>query len=248
MIGRYWTQLRFLFVAHLLEERGWWFGTLVVSTLFPVLLVFGLGYVGGERTREGLGYVVTGSVVVSLTTMGVTMLAQMLGQAKERGDFLYYASLPISKGAFVAALLAAKLTIQLPGVLAALVAGSLIHGFPLVPSPVTLLVIPLTALSLSGLGAAFGLLSRNYQATNALSQLVLFVVMFASPVMIPAELLPAPLLWLGHALPPTYAADALRRSTAGVHDARLALDLGVLAAFALVSLVGVARGLRWRLA
>jgi hypothetical protein len=41
-----------------------------------VLLVFGLGYVGGERTREGLAYVVTGSVVISLTTMGVTMLAQ----------------------------------------------------------------------------------------------------------------------------------------------------------------------------
>ena len=243
---RAWTELRFLFVALLLEERGWWFGTLIISTLFPLLLVFGMGYVGGAREPDELAYVVSGSVVVSLTTMGVTVLAQGLAGARERGELLYYASLPISKATFIAAFVAAKLLMQLPGVLLALIGGSLIHGLPLAASPTALLVIPLAALSLSGVGAALGLLSPSYQATNALSQLVLFVVLFASPVMIPAELLPAPLQWLGYLLPPTYAADALRLGLAGAADERLLLDLGVLAAFAALSLVGVARGLPWR--
>ena len=245
---RTWTELRFLFVALLLEERSWWFGTLTISALFPLLLVFGMGLVGGARSPGELAYVVTGSVVVSLTTMGVTVLAQGLAGARERGELLYYASLPISKGTFIAALVAARLLMQLPGVMVALIGGALIHGTPLAPNPTALLVIPLAALSISGVGAAFGLLAPSYQATNGLSQLVLFVVLFASPVMIPAELLPAPLQWLGYLLPPTYAADALRRGLAGVVDGRFLLDLGVLAGFAAVSLVGVARGLPWRVA
>jgi ABC-2 type transport system permease protein len=245
---RAWTELRFLFVALLLEERSWWFGTLTISALFPLLLVFGMGYVGGARSPEELAYVVSGSVVVSLTTMGVTVLAQGLASARERGELLYYASLPISKASFIGAFVAAKLLMQLPGVLVALVGGSLIHGTPLAPSPAALLVIPLAALSLSGAGAALGLLSPSYQATNALSQLLLFVVLFASPVMIPADLLPTPLQWLGYLLPPTYAADALRRGLSNTLDARLLLDLAVLAAFAAASLVGIARGLPWRVA
>ena len=244
---RAWTELRFLFVAQLLEERSWWFGTMVISMLFPLALVFGMGLVGGARTPEELAYVVSGSVVVSLTTMGVTVLAQGLAGARERGELLYYASLPISKASFMVAFVAAKLLMQSPGVLVALVGGSLIHGLPLTLHPAVLLVIPLAALSLSGVGAALGLLSPNYQATNALSQLVLFVVLFASPVMIPAELLPVPLQWLGSVLPSTHAADALRRGMAGVVDDALLLNLGVLTAFAAASLVGVARGLPWRL-
>ena len=74
------------------------------------------------------------------------------------------------------------------------------------------------------------------------------MVLFASPVMIPAKLLPLPLQWLEYLLPPTYAADALHRVLANTLDARLLLDLAVLAAFAAASLVGVAKGLPWRVA
>src|SRR5262249_46284122 len=160
-------------------ERGWWLGTLTISTLFPLALVFGMGRVGGARSPDELTYVVSGSVVVALTTMGVTALAQGLAGAKERGELLYYASLPISKASFVAAMVGAKLVMQAPGVVVALVGGSLLHGLPLRPSPAALLVIPLAALSLCGVGAALGLLSPSNQAANALSQLVLFVVLFA---------------------------------------------------------------------
>jgi ABC-2 type transport system permease protein len=175
------------------------------------------------------------------------MLAQTLGEAKDRGVFLYYASLPISKANLLVAMMASKLLLQIPGILAALVGGSLIYGFPLNPNPVLLLIIPLSALSLSGIGAAFGLLSPSYQLTNGLSQLVLFIVMFAAPVLIPPDALPAPLQWFGWLLPPTYAADAIRRAVAGINDSRLALDLIVLGGCAVASLFGMSRGLRWRL-
>ena len=49
-----------------------------------------------------------------------------------------------------------------------------------------------------------------------------------------------------YALQPTYAADGSRHALAGTLDGRLTLDIGVLAACALGSLVSVARGMRWR--
>lgn len=145
------------------------------------------------------------------------------------------------------AMLVTKLLLQIPGILVALVGGSLMYGFAMKPNPLLLLIIPLAALSLSGIGAALGLLSPNFQATNAFSQLILFVVMFAAPVLIPSEALPLPLQWFGLLLPPTYAADAIRRAVAGINDVRLAIDLAVLAGCAILSLVAVTRGLKWRL-
>jgi ABC-2 type transport system permease protein len=71
--------------------------------------------------------------------------------------------------------------------------------------------------------------------------------MFASPVLIPAEKLPMPLQWLAYLLPSTYAADGFRRALFGTPDMQLLIDVAVLTACALVSLVGVARGLPWRL-
>ena len=48
-----------------------------------------------------------------------------------------------------------------------------------------------------------------------------------------------------HTLQGTYAADGSRHALAGALDGRLALNIGVLAACALVSLVSVGRGTRW---
>jgi hypothetical protein len=77
-----------------------------------------------------------------------------------------------------------------------------------------------------------------------LSQLSFIVVMFARRCWSAAQ--PAGVFQgLAYALQPTYAADGLRHALAGTLDARLALDIGALAACALVSLIAVERGMRW---
>lgn len=246
-MSRYWLEFRLLFLAQVLQERQFLAGTLTITTLFPLLLVFGLGLVGSGQTREGVTYIITGSTVVSLTTVGVVIVASTLAWSKENGVYLYYASLPIAKSSLLLAIIASKLLLQLPGVLVALVGGSLIYDFPLRPHPLLLLILPLTALSLSGIGAALGILAPNPEVTNTISNAALFIIMFAAPVLIPLEALPLPLQWFGLLLPPTYAADALRRAINGVTDARLLLDIVVLLAWTVASLAGVTRGLRWRL-
>jgi ABC-2 type transport system permease protein len=247
-LRRHWLEFCLLFRVQILQERAFLVGTQIITTLFPLLLVFGLGLVGAGQTPEGIAYIITGTTVVSLTTVGVAIVAGNLAWSKENGVYLYYASLPIAKSNLLMALIAAKLLLQVPGVVVALVGGSLIHGFPLQPNPLLLVILPLTALSLCGVGAALGLLAPNPEVANTISNAALFIVMFAAPVLIPIEALPLPLQWFGLLLPPTYAADALRRAVAGVVDARLMLDIAVLLGWTVASLVAVSRGLRWRLA
>jgi ABC-2 type transport system permease protein len=244
---RYWLEFRLLFAIQMLEERVTWPLMLFITTLFPLLMVFGLGSIGSGQTRAGLLYIITGSTVVSLVTVGITMVSQQLSFMKEQGVFLYYASLPIAKGSLLLAVMASRLLLQLPGIVAALVGGSLLYGFRFVPTPLLLLILPLTALALSGLGAALGLLLPGPQLVGLVSQVAIILVLFGAPVLIPIEHLPLPLQALGLLLPPTYAADALRRAIAGLVDARLGLDLAVLSLFAALSLGAVTRGLRWRL-
>jgi ABC-2 type transport system permease protein len=246
-MSRYWTEFRYLFAVQLLEERGFLAGTIFFTTFFPLILVFGLGLIGDGQSDAGLAYVITGSTVSSLTFVGITMVAQTLGWMKERGDFLYYASLPISKGSLLMAVMGSKLVLQLPGIVVSLLGGSLLYGLGFDLNPLLLVILPLTALSISGLGAALGILSPSFQLVNLVSQVAGIVVLFAAPVMIPIESLPRPLQWFGLLLPPTYAADALRRAVSGINDARLVFDIGVLAFAAAASFGAITRGLRWRL-
>lgn len=247
MVARYWTEFKLLFTVQALEQRRWWVANLVFTTLFPLVMVFGLGIIGSGQSRAGLVYVITGSTVVSLTTVGIVMVAQDLAWMKEQGGFLYYASLPISKASLLLAILASRLLLQLPGIAVALLGGSLMYRLHLIPNPLLLLILPLTALSLSGIGAGIGLLVPGVMTVNIMTQLVLFLVFFGAPVLIPVARLPLPLQWLGYLLPPTYAADGLRRAVTGANDLRLMADVGVLFACAAASLLAVGKGLRWRL-
>jgi ABC-2 type transport system permease protein len=230
----------------LLELRTWGPITVVFTTLFPIAMILGFGVIGGGVPESGFLYVVTGTAVMSLVTIGITATAQDLGEMQRKGDFQYYASLPISKASLVGAIVTVRVLSALPGLALTLVIGSSRYDTPADINLGTLALLPLTVLALSGVGAAIGLLITDFRVVATLSQLSFIVVMFASPVLIPLHSLPDPLQWFAYALPPTYAADGFRHALAGTLDTRFLLDVGVLAACAVVSLVAVGRGMRWR--
>jgi ABC-2 type transport system permease protein len=232
----------------LLELRTWGPITLIFTTLFPIAMILGFGVIGGGVAASGFIYVVTGAAVVSLVTIGITGTAQDLGEMQRNGDFQYYASLPISKAALLGAIITVRVLSVLPGLALTLVIGAARYGTPSDVNVGTLVLLPLTALALAGVGAAIGLLIRDFRVVATLSQLSLIVVMFASPVLIPLDALPAALQWASYALPPTYAADGLRHSLSADLDARFMLDTAVLTACATASLAAAGRWMSWRAA
>jgi ABC-2 type transport system permease protein len=232
----------------LLELRTWGPITVIFTTLFPMAMIFGFGVIGGGVSPSGFIYVVTGTAVMSLVTIGITATAQDLGEMQRKGDIQYYASLPISKAALLGAIVTVRVLIAVPGLVVTLILGSAHYHTPANLNVGTLVLLPLTVLALAGIGAGIGLLITDFRVVATLSQLSFVVAMFASPVLIPHDELPKVLQWFAYALPPTYAADGLRHALTSSLDSRFLLDVGVLLACAVVSLVAVGRWMRWRVA
>jgi ABC-2 type transport system permease protein len=246
MTIKYWREFRLLFMIQILEMRNLWVVTLIFSSVIPFIMVFGLGSIGSGQNTEGLIYIVSGSTVVMLVTLGVVGLSQEMATMKLQGIFLYYASLPISKESLLVAVLMARLITQIPGVIIILVGGSLIYHLPLQTNPLIIPILLLSLLSLSGIGGAMGL-ALPPQIVPILASVTLFGILFGAPVLIPLAHFPVFLRWIGLLLPPTYAADALRGTFTNSNVFPLPVDIGVLVASTIASFWLIARGVKWKL-
>jgi len=70
--------------------------------------------------------------------------------------------------------------------------------------PLLLLVIPLAAIPLAGVGALIGVSFRNPELANSVSLLVTLALVSLGPVVVPPDRLPPLLLTLGWLSPATY--------------------------------------------
>lgn len=241
------NDFRYLTLAQIYNQLSFLPFLVFISTLLPLAMVFGLGLIGGGAGRQGLAQIVVGSAVVSIVSLAISVLAPDLAYERRHGAFIYYASLPVSKSAFLLAIVTVRLINTLPGVLITLLAGNALYDLSLTLSPWLLLIVPLTIVSLVGVGGAIGLSINNPTAVGLVGNVALIFVMFAAPVMIPAEALPAPLQVIGKLLPPTYAANAFRAAVLGQGLESFGADLLALLGFAVVSMAVVTRTLKWRL-
>ena len=240
---------KYLWLEQMLEFRTTWSWSLMFGFLMPLAMVFGLTRIGtGLTDRTSLLYIVTGAAVFAVATEGVATLAQRIGVIKNDGMMLYYASLPISKASFLAAMVLSRLLLIMPGLVTPILAGVFFFGADFTISPVLLLVLPITCLALSAIGMTIGTLIDSMDLIVVITNLLIFVLLLASPVLIPVEALPLPLQMLGYLLPPTYAASALRHALSGDLGAGFLLDLSILSGMAVLGLIASARWIRWRIA
>jgi ABC-2 type transport system permease protein len=244
---RFWLNYVHLSAIVILEFRQW-LGMLVTLTVFLNLgMMFSFSFIAGSRDPELGSHIVPGAAIMTLVTLGVSMVANDLAQQRRSGAIQYYAALPISKAAYILAMVTANGIAALPGMLVTIVAGAWLYRLPLVFNPLVLVVVPLSAVSLAGLGAVIGLGIKNWRLVGLVAQSVMFFIIFFAPVMIPTERLPGVLQVSGWFLPPTYAARAFRAALAPGLAMETLLDVAVLALFAVGSLALVSRFLEWRL-
>ena len=119
-------------------------------------------------------------------------------------------------------------------------------GISLVVHPLLIVLIPLCALPVSGIGALIGLKARNYAEAGSFNLLLTFALLALGPVIIPPGRLPDFLLLLGRFSPTTYASSALRQVLLGPITGQLAWDMAALVWFTAVSFITVGRLLQWR--
>ena len=239
--------VQFLFLEVLLETRRTWMFHLITSVVIPFAMVYGITRIGSGMTDDlSLLYIVTGSAVFAVSAEGISRMAVRLAFMKQSGAITYYASLPASKTAFVTAETCLRMILVVPGVIAPMVAGHLFYGMTFQFSPWLLLLFPLLPLALSAVGVALGSLVDSPDVIYTVADLVLFIVVLAAPVYIPADRLPLALQWLGYLFPPTYAAEALRLGLTGDIGAAFFRDVAVLFGMAVASFFLIGRFLPWR--
>jgi ABC-2 type transport system permease protein len=200
----------------------------VIQGLFALGIVVGYPMLFPEIDRTTILYLATGAPAVSLITLGLVLVPQMVSQAKTEGTLDYMRSLPVPRAAYLFADMSVWLVIVLPGVAFAAVAASLRFGLELQPSLWLVPAILLVALTATSIGYALASLLPQYAAVLVSQVLVVFVLMF-SPLNFPADRLPEWLAAIHRVLPIEAMGDALRGTLA--HNA-FPLHLETLASLA----------------
>lgn len=217
------------------------------SIVLPAGILFFVTTTGVSRDPGGLRYLAGGALAASLALGPAVMLCVRLGLANENDEFAYWASLPVPKISLVLAHSTGHLLFSLPGV----VCLGLLAVASLEVAPLALVgalpLVPLAALAMVGIGALLGSRARNAITGNLISNLLIAVVLFLSPLMSRLDAYPGWLRPIAYLVPTTYVADAFRHVLGGDPTyLPFAVDLAVLLALTTGLLALAHRLLDWR--
>lgn len=226
--------------------RNEWYFHLIVGALYPLAILVAFRMLGAVHDPASAMYVAAGNGIVALIMGPMQSLANDLAWGRQRNDLEYYAVLPFSMTQLVLAFVTVASIFSMPAMLLTLWIGGLWLKFTVVITPWVLLVMVLAGLSMAGLGVFIGVQAKNGHHANMMNSLVMVVVMFFSPVLIPFENLPPVLRYTSKLFPSSYAADAFRAALQGRSDITVWGNILVLLGFSLVLLWWATRKLDWR--
>ncbi len=146
----------------LLRESWYWY--FVHSSFVSVSYFLFLWLLMGRQGQVDVTHLVVGSLVTGLSLGGMLSLGQHLGLLKELNAFDYYAALPISKAAFVAAVTTRGTLLALPSNVVVAVLATLFFDVSLPPATIPILL--LSAYAMAGFGAVIGFWSPSAQVAS----------------------------------------------------------------------------------
>jgi ABC-2 type transport system permease protein len=218
----------------------------ILQVALSLGLVLGMGYLIPNISKDTAMFLVTGTSTQAFVTTGLVMLPQMLSQSKADGRLEYFLTMPISREAYLLSLVTMVAVTSLPAVLFTVAFGAWHYDLSLSLNPAFALVMVLCVFSLAGVGVAMAMYVARPEVVNALTQLIIFYVLFFSPVLLPESQLPGVLQETARLAPPTYAADAVRATLSDLPGTELTRDLLLMTGFAVASIALSAFAIRRR--
>jgi ABC-2 type transport system permease protein len=219
---------------------------ILVQAMFAFGIVAGYPLLFPNIDKTTILYLATGGPAISLITMGLVAVPQLVAQARTEGTLDYMRSLPVPRMVYLLADLSVWLVVVLPGVVFAVVVGSIRFGLDLQVSPLVVPAVILVALTATSIGYAMASLLPPMIANMATQVLVVFILMF-SPLNFPADRLPDWLAAIHHVLPIEAMGEVMRGTLASgafpvTIGAFALLGVWCAATFAATSLVLTRRG------
>jgi ABC-2 type transport system permease protein len=207
---------------------------IVGQFFFGVGTVLGLGFVVPRIDSESALYLSTGAPALSLISLGLVLVPQLVATSRIEGSFEYMRSLPAPRMAYFAADLTVWMLATMPNVALAVYVGSAHYGFDLQISPLALPAFLLIGLTATNVGYAIALATPKAEAVGVITNVIVFSLFLFSPINFPVERLPDWLATLHHGLPAMHAADVVRGTLTDVYDKDLTLGFTVLGAWCIL--------------
>ncbi len=194
-----------------LRVRGLLPLAMVVQALLAVGIVLGYPLLFPAIDRTTTLFLATAAPTITLVTMGLVLVPQVVAQAKTEGSLDFLRSLPVPRIVYLLADLTVWLVVVLPGVVFAIVAAQWRFGLEMAVSPLVVPAFLLVALTATSVGYAIAAVLPPMLANLTTQVLVVFVLMF-SPLTFPADRLPG---WLAaiHGVLPIQAMGEVVRGT-----------------------------------
>jgi ABC-2 type transport system permease protein len=187
---------------------------IVVQALFAFGIVVGYPLLFPSLDKSTILYLATGAPAISLITMGLVAVPQVVAQARTEGSYDYMRTLPIPRLVYLLADMTVWLAIVLPGVIFAIGVGAIRFGLDL---QVSVLVVPamlLVIVTTTSIGYALASVLPQMIANLITQVLVVFVLMF-SPLNFPPDRLPDWLATVHSVLPIQAMGEVIRGTLAG---------------------------------
>lgn len=225
----------FLLKWNLLRSRGDLPVYLLVQTMLSLGVVLGFSFLIPDASPEAALYLCTGSMTVSLITVGMVLAPQTVSYRKEAGVLDYQRSMPVPRMALMAADATVWVAIAVPGLILATIVAMARFDLSVNTSPLVVPAILLVIIGTVAVGYSIAYLVKPVMVNLVTNSIVIVALMFA-PINFPADRLPDWLATFHEWLPFQYMAQAIRETidvpAAGISQ----LPFMVLSAWCIVGL------------
>lgn len=209
-VGHLWAGYRSMLRFEITNLRLLLLITLVVQTLVGAGMGIMYGFFLGDLSPASRVFLVSGIPALALFPLGFVLVPSVIADHRFADTYDYIWSLPVPRLASAAATFTVFAGLSLPGVIVAVGLSCQVYGVTLTPGPMIVPAAALTAAMATSVGYALGHSVRNPRMINPLTNLLVFLVLMFSPIVVPIDQFPD---WLGalhQVLPFWHMANVLR--------------------------------------
>ncbi len=211
-------------------------GTIFVIPLTQIIFFAFVATLAGD-SASGIGFVVVGNAVATVTYSSVFSVCQTTDNEKQAGTIEHLLVSPASRIALYFGRGLIPILVSLATVTAGLTYAVVLYHVPFAPGAVLGLAVSivLTAFAMVGFGLLLAGIALYLRTSIILGTIFLFIGLLLSGVNFPVSALPTGLQWVGYFLPLTWGLAAIRSGLAGDPLRTLAPLWGFVGVCALVS-------------
>ena len=184
--------------------------TLTIQTLIGAGMGIMYGFYLGNVPREAISFLVSGVPALALFPIGFVVVPGIVAGQRLDDTYDYTWSLPVPRTAAAGATFTVFTAVALPGTALALLISTLVYRAELHPNWGIVPAILLSAGMATSVGFALGHGVKDARLVNLLTNLLVFVLLMFSPIVVPIDLFPDWLASVHRVLPFWHMANLVR--------------------------------------